>query len=196
MEHQFLHPKIGKLPDKESAFAAAVDGVDRTEFLEQPSGTAEFAEDSSVRAHPIYLTRDIDIVPRIGIGNIEDRIGSLGDTHRLCVAEVRKRGLEDAVVVKHLDAPVAAIAGGDVALRVHRNTQNIGELARSCASFAPGFHEFAACNRPAPLHCLFLPRTNNKYSLIYLPVPALLAGPRKSEVPPSCRLFYRRTPSS
>src|SRR5439155_522983 len=143
MEHQYLHPKIGKLTDKESAFPAAVDGVDRTEFLEQPSGTAEFAEDSSVRAHPIYLTRDINIVPRIGIGNIEDRIGSLGDTYRLCVAEVRKRSLEGAVVVKHLDSPVAAIAGVDVALRVHRNTQNIGELARSCASFAPGLHEFA-----------------------------------------------------
>ena len=62
-------------------------------FLEQPSGTAELAEDSSIQAHPIDLTRDIDIVPRIGIGNIKHRIGSLGDTHRLRVAEVRIRGL-------------------------------------------------------------------------------------------------------
>src|SRR5438552_13063252 len=137
MEHQFLYSKVGKLADEESVFAAAVDGVDRPEFLAQPSGTAKSAEDRSVQAHPIYLTRDIDIVPRIGIGNVEDGIGSLGDTHRLCVAEVRKRGLEDAVVVKHLDAPVAAIPGVDVAVRVHRTTQNIGELARSCASFAP-----------------------------------------------------------
>src|SRR5438477_8939515 len=97
MEHQFLHPKIGKLTDKESAFAAAVDGVDGAEFLEQPSGTAEFAEDGSVRTHLIDLTRDIDIVPRVGIGNVEDRIGALGDTHRLCVAEIRKLGLEGAV---------------------------------------------------------------------------------------------------
>lgn len=89
MEYQFLHPKIGKLTDKESAYAAAVDRVDRAEFFEPPSGTAEFAEDSSVQAHPIDLTGDIDIVPRIGIGNIENGIGSLGDTHRLCVVEGR-----------------------------------------------------------------------------------------------------------
>ena len=56
MEHQFLYSKIGKLTDKESVFAAAVDGVDRSEFLEQPSGTAKFAEDRSVQAHPIDLT--------------------------------------------------------------------------------------------------------------------------------------------
>src|SRR5437763_16817311 len=115
MEHQFLYSKIGKLTDKESVFAAAVDGVDRSEFLEQPSGAAKFAEDRSVQAHPIYLTGDIDIVPWIGIGNVEDGIGLLADTHCLCVAEVRKRGLEDAVVVKHLDASIAAIAGVDVA---------------------------------------------------------------------------------
>src|SRR5439155_12313368 len=41
MEHQFLYSKIGKLTDKESVFAAAVDGVKRPEFLEQPSGTAK-----------------------------------------------------------------------------------------------------------------------------------------------------------
>src|SRR5262245_16958752 len=119
MEHQFLHSKVGKLTDKECVFAAAVDGVDRPEFLEQPSGTAKFAENRSVQAHPIDLTGDIDIVPRVGIGNVEDGIGSLGDTHRLRVAKIRKRGLEDAVVVEHLDALVAAIAGIDVALRVH-----------------------------------------------------------------------------
>src|SRR4051812_49255008 len=113
MEHQFLHSKIGKLTDKESVIAAAVDGVNRPEFLEQPSGPAKFAEDRSVQAHPIYLTRPIDVVPRIGIGNIENGIDSLGDAHRLCVADVRKCGLEDAVVVKHLDAPVAAIASVD-----------------------------------------------------------------------------------
>src|SRR5438876_479546 len=115
MEHQFLHAKVGKLTDKESAIAAAVDGVDCAEFLEQPSGTAEFAGYRPVQAHPVYLTRDVDIVPRIGIRNIERRIGALGDTHRLCITEVRKRGLEDAVVVKHLDAPVSAIARVDVA---------------------------------------------------------------------------------
>ena len=109
MENQFLHTKIGKLAYKKSVFAAAVDRVDCTELFEQPTGAAELAEDRSIQAHLIYLTRDIDIIPRIGIGNIEDRIGSLGDTHRLCVAEVRKRSLEDAVVVKHLDAPVASI---------------------------------------------------------------------------------------
>src|SRR5262249_19120455 len=103
----------------------------------------QFAKDRSVQAHPINLTSNIDVVPRIGIGNVEHGIGSLADTHRLRVAEVRKRGLEDAVVVKHLDALVAAIAGVDVALRVHRNTENIGELASSGASFAPGLHEFA-----------------------------------------------------
>src|SRR5215467_915038 len=143
MEHQFLYSKIGKLSDKESVFAAAVDGVNRPEFLEQPAGTAKFAEDGSVQAHPVYLTGTIDIVPRIGIGNIEDGVGSLGDTHRLCVAEVRKCCLEDAVVIKYLNAFVAAIAGVDVALRVHCNAQNISELAGSCASFAPGLHEFA-----------------------------------------------------
>ena len=91
MEHQLLHPKIGNLTDKQSAFAATVERVDRSEFLEQPSGTAEFAEDSSVRAHPVYLTRDIDIVPRIGIGNIQDRTGSLGDTHRLALPSSKTR---------------------------------------------------------------------------------------------------------
>src|SRR5262249_20610328 len=108
MEHQFLHPKIRKLTDKESVFAAAVNGVDRSEFLEQPSGAAKFAEDCAVQPQPIYLTGNIDIVPRIGIGNVEHGIGSLGDTHRLRVAEIRKCGLEDAVVVKYLDTPVAA----------------------------------------------------------------------------------------
>src|SRR5689334_9713753 len=143
MEHQLLHAKIGKLADKESVFAAAIDGVHRPEFLEQPSGTAKFAEDRAVQAHPVYPAGDIDIVPRIGIGNVEDWIGAFADTHRLCVAEVRKRGLEDAVVVKYLDAFVPAIAGVDVSLRVHRNTQNIGELAGSCTSFTPGLHKFA-----------------------------------------------------
>src|SRR5436190_22817939 len=123
MEHQFLYSKIGKLTDKESVFAAAVDGVNRPEFLEQPSGTAKIAEDRSVQAHPIYLTGAIDIVPRIGIGNVEDRIGALGDAHRLCVAEVCKCSLEHTVVVKDLDASVAAVAGVNVALSVHRNTQ-------------------------------------------------------------------------
>src|SRR5262249_46619220 len=108
-----------------------------------PSGTAKFADNRSVQPQLKYLTGDIDIVPRIGIGNVEDGIGSLADTHRLGVSEVRKRGLEDAVVVKHLDAPVASIASVDVALRVHRNTQNIGKLAGPSASFAPGLHEFS-----------------------------------------------------
>ena len=48
MEHQFLYSKIGKLTDKESVFAAAVDGVDRPEFLEHSPGTPKFAEDRSV----------------------------------------------------------------------------------------------------------------------------------------------------
>src|SRR5215472_8238705 len=113
MEHQFLHPKIGKLTDKESVFASAVDGVDRTEFLEEPSGAAKFPDDRSIRTHLIDLAGDIDIVPRIGIGNVEDGIGSLGDAHRLWVAEVRKRSLEDTVVVEHLYASVAAIARVD-----------------------------------------------------------------------------------
>src|SRR5215469_16083900 len=143
MEHQFLNSKISKLTDKKNVFASAVDGVDRPEFLEEPSGTAKFAENRPVQLHSIYRTGDIDIVPRIGIGNVEDRIGSLTDAHRLCIAEVRKRGLEDAVVVKHLDPSVAAIAGVDIALRVHRNTQNVGELAGACASFAPGLQKSA-----------------------------------------------------
>lgn len=143
MEHQFLHPKISKLTYKESVLISAVDGVDRPELLEEPSGTAKFSEDRSVQTHLIDLTGDVDIVPRIRIGNVEDGVGPLADTHRLGVAEVRKRGLEDAVVVKHLDAFVSAIASVDVTLSVHRNTQNIGELAGTCASFAPGLHESA-----------------------------------------------------
>ena len=43
MQYQLLYPEIGKLTDKESVFAAAVDRVDRAEFFEQPSGTAKFA---------------------------------------------------------------------------------------------------------------------------------------------------------
>src|SRR5216117_1869839 len=108
MKHQFLYSKIGELTNKESVFAAAVDGINRPEFLEQPSGAAKFAENRSVQPHPVYLTSAIDIVPRIGIGNIEDGIGSFGDAHRLRVAKVRNCSLEDTVVVKHLDAPVAA----------------------------------------------------------------------------------------
>src|SRR5215471_15799176 len=171
MEHQFLYSKIGKLTDKESVFAAAVDGVNRPEFLEQPAGTAKFAEDGSVQAHPVYLTGAIDIVPRIGIGNIEDGVGSLGDTHRLCVAEVRKCCLEDAVVIKYLNAFVAAIAGVDVALRVHCNAQNISELAGSCASFAPGLHEFAVLIElgdtplPAPSATKILPAASQATSV-------------------------------
>src|ERR1043165_8835722 len=71
MKRQFLYPKIGKLADKESVLAAAIDGVHCPEFLEQPSGTAKLAEDRSVQAHPVYLTGGIDIVPRIGIGNVQ-----------------------------------------------------------------------------------------------------------------------------
>src|ERR1051326_1931388 len=118
VENEFLDAEIGKLADKESVFGTAVDGVDRPKFLEQPSGPAKFAKHRSIQPHPIYLAGDIDIVPRIGIGNVENRIGSPADAHRLCVAEVGKRGLEDAVIVEHLDALVAAIAGVDVALRV------------------------------------------------------------------------------
>ena len=122
MERQFLYAQIGKLTHKESVFAAAIDGVDRPEFLEHPSGTAKFADYRSVQAHPINLTGAIDIVPRIGIGNIEDWTGAFSDTHRLRIAEVRKCGLEDAVVVKHLDSLVPAIARIDVPLRVYCNT--------------------------------------------------------------------------
>jgi hypothetical protein len=59
---------------------------------------AKFAEGRSVQAHPIYLTGDIDIVPRIGIENIEDAIGSLASTHRLWVAEGRKYGLATPIL--------------------------------------------------------------------------------------------------
>jgi hypothetical protein len=84
-------PNIGRLTDKESAFAATVDGVDRPEFL-QPYGSAKFAENRSVQVHPIYFTSDINIIPRIGIENIEDGIISFVDTYRLWAAEVRKCG--------------------------------------------------------------------------------------------------------
>src|SRR5262249_53641849 len=134
---------IGQLTDIESILASAVDRVDRTEFLEEPSRTAKFAEDRSVQAHPINLAGDIDIVPRIGIGNVEDGVGSLADAHRLCVAKVRKRGLKLAIIVKHLDAFVATIAGVDVPLRVHRDTQNVSELAGRGAFFAPRLHKSA-----------------------------------------------------
>src|ERR1041385_2315052 len=143
VENEFLAAEIGKLADKESVFGTAVDGVDRPKFLEQPSGPAKFAKHRSIQPHPIYLAGDIDIVPRIGIGNVENRIGSPADAHRRCVAEVGKRGLEDAVIVEHLDAVGAALAGVDVALQGHRDTQNIGELAGRGASFAPGLHEFS-----------------------------------------------------
>ena len=56
MEYQLLDPKISELTDKQGIFAAAIDGVDRAEFLEQPSGTAKFAEDSAVQAHLQDLT--------------------------------------------------------------------------------------------------------------------------------------------
>ena len=61
---------------------------------------------------------DIKIIPGIRIGDVEDGICSLTDAHRLWVADVRKRSLEDAAVVKHVDPLVAAIAGVDVALRL------------------------------------------------------------------------------
>jgi len=134
MEHQFLYSKIDKLTDKES-FLRGGGGVGCAEFLEQPSGTATFAEDHSVQA---YISPAIAIsFHGLELKTTEDRIGSLSDTHRLCIAEVRKRGLEDAVIVKHLNAPVAAIASVDDALSIQRNTQNIGEFAGSCASFYP-----------------------------------------------------------
>src|SRR5260370_23873949 len=143
VEYQLLDSKIGELTDVESVLAAAIDGVDRAEFLEQPSGTAKFAQDRSVQAHLQYLAGDIDVVPRIGIGNVEDGGGTLVHAHRLWIGDVRKHGLEDAVVVKHLDPMVAAITRVHVALPVHRNAENIRELAGSCASLAPGLYELS-----------------------------------------------------
>src|SRR5438067_2507946 len=88
MEHQLLYSQIGELTDKQGGFVATIDGIDCPEFLEQPSGAPESAQDRSVQSHLKDFTCDIDVVPRIGIGNIEDGIGSPGDTHRLRVAEV------------------------------------------------------------------------------------------------------------
>ncbi len=111
-----MDPTISELTDKQGIFAAAIDEVDRAEFLDQPSGTAKFAQDGAVQAHLQDLTSNIDIIPGIGIGDVEDGICSLPDSHRLWVADIRQRSLEDAVVLKHLDALVAAIADVDVAL--------------------------------------------------------------------------------
>jgi hypothetical protein len=106
--------------------------------------------------HLIYLACDIDIVPRIGIGDTQNGIGSLGDAHGLWIADVRKRGLENTIVVEHMDAFVAAIARVDVALRVYRDTQNVGEFSGPCAFLAqdftnrPSLSNFAMRALPAP----------------------------------------------
>src|SRR5712671_4314644 len=142
-QRDLLDPQIADFADQQIVLVAAVDGVHGTEFLRHLAGAAEFADDRPVQFHLVDFAGLVDVVRRIGIGDIKHRIRTRGHADRLGISEIADLRLEGAVVVEDLDAVVVAVGDIDIALRVNRNAADIVELALAGALLAPAFDEFA-----------------------------------------------------
>src|SRR6187549_2185971 len=106
-QRQLLYSEVADLADIEDVLRAAIDRVDRAELFQKLARAAKLANDRSIQAHLVDLARGIEIVRRIRIRHVHHLVGPRSDADRLRIAEVSDLGLEDAVVVEHLDAVVA-----------------------------------------------------------------------------------------
>ena len=70
-----------------------------------------FPGDGPVEAHFVDFAVAVDVIWRIGIRNEKRLVCALRHAQRLRIAHVGECGFEDAVVVKNLDALVAASPG-------------------------------------------------------------------------------------
>src|SRR5437588_9961306 len=136
-QRQPLHSEVADFADVDGVLGAAIDRVDRAELLEQLARPPELADDRAIEAHLVDLARGIEIVRRIRIRDVYHLVAARRDADRLRVADILDLGLEGAVVIKHLDALVAAVGGVDVALRINGDAVNAGERAGRVAALAP-----------------------------------------------------------
>src|SRR4029078_2183823 len=130
---QLLYSEVADLADIEDVLRAAIDRVDRAELFQELARAAKLANDRSIQAHLVDLARGIEIVRGIQIRHVHHLVGPRSDADRLRIADVSDLGLEDAVVVEHLDAVVATIGRVDVALSIDGDTVDRGELAGGAA---------------------------------------------------------------
>src|SRR3954468_5638746 len=142
-QRNLLYPQIPDFADEKAVLVAAIDGVHGAEFLCHLAGAAELADHRAVQFHLVDFARLVDVVRRVGIGDIKHRIGPGGQADRLRVSEIADLRLEGAVVVEDLDAVVVAVGDIDIALRVDRDAADVVELALSAALLAPALHELA-----------------------------------------------------
>jgi hypothetical protein len=143
VQRQLLHPQIADLANIERIYVAAVNGIDRSELLQQLAGPAKLAGHRPVQTHSVDFTVAVNVVWRIGIRDVNDLIRSLRYAKRLRISHIRESRFKDAVIVEDLDAIVSSVRGIYITLHVNRDASNIGELA-GCGSFlAPGLHELA-----------------------------------------------------
>src|SRR5438067_5233404 len=128
-DRELLHPEVADFADVERVLAAAIDRVDGAELFQQFACFAKLSNDGSVETHLVDFAGRVEVVRRIGIRDVHDRVRGRRDADGLGVADVLDFALEGAVVVEHLDAHVPAVGGVHVALRVDGDTVDAGELA-------------------------------------------------------------------
>ena len=109
VQSQLLHPQITQFPDIKRIFRPAVYRVDCSKLLQQLPCPTEFPNNGPVQTHLEDFPPGIDVIRRVGIGNIKNRIRPPGHTHSLWVADARKRSLKCPVIIKNLDSFIAPV---------------------------------------------------------------------------------------
>src|SRR5256885_162147 len=112
MQRKLLDSPVADLTDHQLAFAAATDSVDRSEFLRQLTGLAEFADHLTVQLHFEDFAVRVDILGRIGVGAINVLAWAGRNTNRRGSAHVEDLRLEVSIAVENLNSFIPAI--GDV----------------------------------------------------------------------------------
>src|SRR6516225_10853811 len=142
MQNQLLHSPVRDLANIELVRIAAIDLVNRAEFFQQLPRFAEFTQDAAVQLHLVDLAV-VHIGRAVGIGTEEILMRSRRDADSPWRADIDVLRLEFAVIVEHLNAPVAAIAHVDIAWRICRDGVRGIELAGRRASRSPRLDEDA-----------------------------------------------------
>ena len=131
LQDEFLHAPLSELARQNFIGDGAIQSVHRAELSLLFAGDAELADDLAVQLHLEDLAGDLSTAVfwlRVGVGGVEYWCGP-GDTQGPGGADVVVHGLVVQVVVEHHDALVAAAAAVDIALGIHGDGMQQGELA-------------------------------------------------------------------
>src|SRR5712692_4610848 len=142
VQDEFLHTPVGDLAHVNFVRVAAIDLVDRSEFLVQLARMAELAQDFSIELHFVDFAV-VHVGGAVRVGAIEVLVRARGYADGPWRADIEVHRLKFTVVIEDLNPAVFPVADVYVPLGVRGDRVHGMKLAGLRPSGAPGLDEFS-----------------------------------------------------